>query len=237
MKKAFITGSTQGIGLQIGKDLLDLGYFVYFNGHRESSITELKQELSGYAYYEIINKDLSTIESNIELAAEFRMKNINLDVIVCNIGITDRTHFNEIKPETWNKVFETNLSAPFFFIQNMINNINESGKIIFISSIAGQRLESVSISYGVSKAAINMIVPYLAREFADKKITVNAIAPGYIDTKWHRSKKKAQLKRITKKSLIQRLGTTKEISLTALYIINNDYLNGQIISVNGGFNL
>ncbi len=237
MKKAIITGSTKGIGFQCGKDLLDLGYFVYFNGHNKKSIEDLKQKLSGYSNYEILDRDMSTIESNIELAAHFRLKDIYFDVIICNLGITDRTPFGKVEIKKWNEVFECNLSAPFFLIQNIYQNINQDGKIIFISSIAGQKLESVSISYGVSKAAINMLVPYLAKEFASKNITVNAIAPGYILTTWHDGKDKAQLKRIAKKSLIQRLGTTKEISDTIKFIINNNYLNGQIISVNGGFNL
>ena len=81
------------------------------------------------------------------------------------------------------------------------------------------------------------MVPYLAKEFAEKKVTVNAIAPGYIDTGWHKGKNQAQIKRIEKKHLVNRLGTTKEISKAVISIIENDFINAQVIRVDGGFGL
>jgi 3-oxoacyl-[acyl-carrier protein] reductase len=244
MKTALITGSTKGIGRQIGLDLLDKDYFVYFNGHTHESTKQLKQDIdfrdadTDYlSTFNVIWRDLSTIESNITLGNYFKDNNRQLDVLILNLGITDRTSFGNIQSSSWNKVLETNLSGAFFLIQSLKDNINSEGKIIFISSISGIVPDSVSISYGVSKAAINMLVPYLAKEFASKKITVNAIAPGYIDTEWHNSKSKAQIKRITKKCLANRLGTTKEISKAVLSIIDNDFINGQILRVEGAFGL
>jgi 3-oxoacyl-[acyl-carrier protein] reductase len=244
MKTALITGSTKGIGKQIGIDLLDKGYYVYFNGHTQKSTKELEKEI-GYRdidhdylpTLDIICQDLSTIESVIALGKYFKEKERTLDVLILTLGITDRTPFGEIKPEEWNKVFETNLSSAFFLIQELKDNINPNGKIIFISSISGIIPDSVSISYGVSKAAINMLVPYLAKEFANKKITVNAIVPGYIMTDWHKSKSQAQLKRIAKKCLAGRLGTPEEVSKAVFSAIDNNFINGQIIRVDGGFGL
>jgi 3-oxoacyl-[acyl-carrier protein] reductase len=80
-----------------------------------------------------------------------------------------------------------------------------------------------------------MLVPYLAKEFTDKKITVNAIAPGYIMTDWHKGKSQTQLKRIAKKCLAGRLGTSEEVSKAVLSVIDNDFINGQVIRVDGGF--
>ena len=240
--KALITGSTKGIGKQIGIDLLDKDYFVYFNGHTQQSIEQLKKEISYrdcdkdyLPTFNIILQDLSTIESNISLGNYFKENNKYLDVLVLNLGITDRTPFGEIKPSEWNKVLETNLSGAFFLIQSLKDNINENGKIIFISSISGCTTDSTSIAYGVSKGAIHILVPYLAKEFADKKITVNAVAPGYIVTEWHKDKSKAQLKRIEKKCLANRLGIPEEVSKVVLAIIDNDFINAQIIRVDGGF--
>lgn len=237
MKKALITGSTKGIGKQIGIDLLDKDYYVFFNGHTPQSTLELEKELGETNLASIICHDLSTIESAIALGKYFKLHKRNLDVLVLNLGITDRTSFGEIKPEKWNKVFETNLSSAFFLIQELKDIINPNGKIIFISSISGIISDSVSISYGVSKAAINMLVPYLAKEFADKKITVNAIAPGYIMTDWHKNKSQAQLKRIANKCLAGRLGTPEEVSKAVLSVIDNNFINSQIIRVDGGFGL
>jgi 3-oxoacyl-[acyl-carrier protein] reductase len=240
---AFIAGSTKGIGNQIGMDLLNKDYFVYFNGHSLESTNQLKLNLQNYPNsisnnkYNIIWYDLSSIENSINLANEFIARNIKLDVLVWNVGLTDRTRFGNINSKEWNRVFEANLSSPFFFIQDMKNNINPGGKIILISSILGIIPDSVSLSYGVSKAAINMLIPYLAKELSDKKITVNAIAPGFIDTDWHKGKNKKQIERIKNKSLAKRFGTVEEISRVAMSIIDNDYINGQIIRCDGGYGL
>lgn len=234
MKTALITGSTKGIGKQIGLDLLDKNYFVYFNGHTEKSCNELKLELDKKHYYQnrIIKQDCSEIDFNVTMSTIEP-----LDVLVLNIGITDRTPFGKITIDNWQKVFDANLTVPFFLVQSLKNKMKSNGKIIFISSISGCTTDSTSIAYGVSKGAIHVLVPYLAKEFTDKKVTVNAIAPGYIDTSWHKDKSKAQIKRIEKKHLMDRLGTAKEISKAVLSIIENDFINAQVIRVDGGFGL
>lgn len=234
--KALITGSTKGIGKQIGIDLLNKDYFVYFNCSSYESAEELKKELQTYPYcttnYEIIQADLSKIGEIYYLLANIKQP---IDVLVLNAGITDRTQFGKIEYENWNKVFNVNLTNQFFLIQGLKDKINNNGRIIFISSISGIIPDSVSISYGVSKAAINMLVSYLAKEFAKNNITVNAIAPGYTMTSWHESKSEAQIKRISKKCLANRFGTPEEISSTVLHLIDNAFINGQIIRVDGGF--
>jgi len=234
MKTALITGSTNGIGRRIGIDLLNKGYTVYFNYVRDdrcATILEYELYKMGLDCFGIIKADLSDVN-------EIEKINIsNLDILILNAGITDRTPFGKVSLYNWEKVFNTNLTVPFFLIQELKNKININGKIIFISSISGYTTDSTSISYGVSKGAIHILVPYLAKEFANKKITVNAICPGYIDTKWHKSKSKAQIKRIEKKCLVNRLGTTEEISKAVTSIIDNDFINAQIIRVDGGFNV
>jgi 3-oxoacyl-[acyl-carrier protein] reductase len=237
MKTALITGSTQGIGRQIGIDLINSDYFVYFNGHTLESIEKLKHDLN-YNYandHAVIPVDLSTIYDNLALANYIKGLHVSLNVLVLNLGITDRTPFGEISPAKWNHVFETNLSGAFFLIQELRDNIKENGQIIFITSISGCSTDSTSIAYGVSKGAIHVLVPYLAKEFAKKNITVNAICPGYIATNWHSNKSSSQMKRIAKKHLVNRLGTPEEISKAVLGVIDNSFINGQIIRVDGGF--
>jgi len=245
MKTALITGSTSGIGQQIGLDLLDKNYFVYFNGHTQESTKELEKEIeyrdinTDYLpTFNIICQDLSTIDLNIQLANWFIKNGVFLDIIVLNLGITDRTPFGKIEPEAWNRVFETNLSGGFFLLQALRNRIRPNGRIIFISSILSKIPHGTSISYAVSKAAINAIIPYLAKEFKDRKITVNAICPGFIEgTNWHINKSKKQIKKIEQKILLKRFGTRKEISNLVLEIINNSYINGTVIDITGGYNI
>lgn len=238
MKTALITGSTQGIGRKIGVDLLDNDYYVYFNGHSENSIKKLQHDLN-YNYAnnkEVIAKDLSTIYGNLRLAHYFISSNIHLDALILNLGITDRTSFGEIMPNMWNKVIETNLSGAFFLIQELRNNIKNNGRIIFISSILSKIPHGVSGSYAASKAGINALVPYLAKEFSDKKITVNAICPGFVKkTNWHINKSKMQINRIEKNILLKRFAEPNEISSLVMEIIKNQYINGTTIDITGGY--
>jgi len=237
MKTALITGSTKGIGKQIGIDLIDNGYYVYFNGSTSQSTTALENELLGCSDINIICQDLSTLDGNLELANYLKAQDEYVDVLILNLGITNRAVFGAVCYDEWKKVIDVNVSFPFFLVQSLVSHIRENGKIIFISSISGIVPDAISISYGVSKAAVNMLAIYLAKELANRKITVNAIAPGYIDTTWHSKKPQDQIERITNKCLQKRLGTTQEVSKAVFSLINNDFITGQIIRVDGGFGL
>jgi len=231
MKTALITGSTRGIGMQIGLDLLAKGYFVYFNGR---------------SYYRFIESaDINTQKHSFIQADLSRMEEIKkindtitkLDVLVLNIGITDRSEFGNVSLDNWNNVFNANLTIPFFLIQELRDKINKNGRIIFISSVLGTTPHSRSISYGVSKAGINMLAQYLAKEFAERNITVNAVVPGFVVTDWHKGKSEEQIKRIEDKTLLKRFGTTEEVSKAVLSIIDNPYITGQLMKVDGGYGL
>lgn len=234
MKNALITGSSTGIGKQIGLDLLKLGYHVIFNGRDVDNLQKLGLELHSLNLnrFSLWTADLSNI-NEINLVPFPK-----LDAIILNAGMTDRTPFGEVLEHNWNKVFDTNLTVPFFLIQKLKNNINKNGRIIFISSILAEVAHSTSISYSVSKAGINILVKNLAKEFSAKGITVNAISPGFIgDTDWHKNKSKAQIKRIEKKILLNRLGKTKEVSSLVMEVMRNQYINGTTLHVDGGYNL
>jgi len=234
-KIALITGASRGIGKQIGLDLLDKDYHVIFNGRTWRNLDIIAEELrqKNITDFDLWEADLSNIDEIYNINTPFP----DLDVLVLNAGMTDRTPFGEVSLSNWDKIFNTNLKVPFFLVQTLKDKIKPNGKIIFISSIAGCTTDSTSITYGVSKGAIHILVPNLAKAFASKNITVNAVCPAYIDSDWHIGKSKAQIERIANKHLVKRLGTIKEVSKAVLSIIDNDFINGQVVRVDGGFGI
>lgn len=94
---------------------------------------------------------------------------------------------------------------------------------------------AISIPYGVSKSSLGMLAKYLVKVFADRKITVNVLAPGFVETPWQMHKEQEHRQRIEDKIAVGRFATVKEISSTCLHLIDNGYINGQVIVVDGGY--
>ena len=238
MDYAVVTGSTKGIGKAIAIDLLKKGCYVIFNySHSDETAEKLKSELSGISSnFYIIKADLSSFEGMGVFIKKIKKITCSVKYLFLNVGITKRINFREIKLKDWNTIFDANLTIPFFIIQRLDGLIKDCGRIVFIGSILGQMPHAVSIPYGVSKAGINMLAKYLVKEFSARSITVNVVSPGFVDTAWHNSKNSAQIKRIKNNIALKRFAQAQEISSTCMHIIDNGYINGQLICVDGGYN-
>lgn len=238
VKTAVITGSTKGIGKAIGLSLLKEGYYVIFNyASSEETAAYLNTELSSkYAgKYEIIKADLSNTSGVVAFADEILKNHSSIDCLILNNGTTSRKNLDEITPEEWNTVLSTNLTAPLFLIQKLSPYIQQNGRIIFIGSLMGKYPHSLSISYGVSKAGVHMMAKYLVKEFASRKITVNVIVPGFVDTPWQINKPAEIRKSIESKVALERFALPEEIADLCICIINNDYINGAELVIDGGY--
>lgn len=239
MKFALVTGSTSGIGKQIAIDLLKKGVFVILNYKDNDNIAlkthyELKRK---FLRFFIIKKDLSTI-NRIDRFIKI-VKNITknkLDYLVLNTGITDKSNFKNITLKNWQKVFNTNVNIPFYLIQNLKSILRINGRIIFIGSILGLYPHGSSISYGVSKGCLPILSKYLVKEFMLKRVTINVISPGFVETRWHKNKSLVRIESIKNKIALKRFANVKEISKVCLSLINNSYINGQNIIIDGGYN-
>jgi len=234
-----ITGSTSGIGLRCGLDLLEKNHFVIFTGRTYQSCETLKQELDERTIpeccYLIVQVDFSNQEQ-IEKFCQFMLYDIEkIDNIVFNVGTTCRKSFEDTTLEDWDNVFNTNLVYPFFMCQALQPIIKR--RIIFIGSVLGHVPDSSSILYGITKGSLEIMTPYLAKVFAPFVVTVNTVALGFVQTAWHRCKSDEQIERIKEKTLLKRFGTTKEVSSAVQFLIENDYVTGQIINVDGGYKL
>lgn len=238
MKYALVTGSTKGIGKQIAIDLLKKGCFVILNYANSDSEADLaREEISLISdQFAIIKANLSEYDGLDNLIKSVLQITEHIDYLILNAGITKRCSLNEVTREDWDKVFNTNLTIPFFLVQEMAPILRENGRIIFIGSFLGVVPHATSIAYGVSKSALFPLAKYLVKYFVDKEITVNVIAPGFVDTPWQLDKDPSHRKRIEEKIALKRFASVEEISSTCMHLINNGYINGEMIMLDGGYN-
>jgi 3-oxoacyl-[acyl-carrier protein] reductase len=241
MKYALVTGSTKGIGKQVAVELLNRGCYVILNySSSDDTAKAVQKELATISnQFQIIKADLSTNDGLQHLVEGTRniIGPAGLDYIILNTGITDRSSFTDITVDAWNKVLMTNLTNPLFLCQQLDTDMNSNGRIVCIGSILGIVPHSVSISYGVSKAGVHMMAKYLAKHFADKNITVNVIAPGFVDTEWHTGKSPERRAKIEQKISLKRFASTQEVAMACMHMLDNAYITGQVIVVDGGYNL
>jgi len=226
MKYALVTGSTRGIGKAIADKFTESGYTVFRNG---------RSELPGDARY--FRADLSTHDGVNALADAMLSREEKLDYLVLNAGATCRKTFKEIEYSDWQDVMDMNLNMPFFLVQRLFEHIADDGSVIFISSSLSFKPHATSIPYGVSKAAVNMLAQCLVKEFAEKRIRVNAVCPGFIDTEWQRGKPSGLRSKIESKTALARFGTPEEIADICLSLCVNTYINGAVVSVDGGYDM
>lgn len=237
-KYAVVTGSTKGIGKAIAENLLKNGYRVFINYSKDEESKNIFLE-ENYKYHEqiiVIKQNLDTYENAMNFCEKILSITQKIDVLILNCGTTEKTPFGSIKKESWEYIMNLNLNVPFYIIQCLSNHIkNDSGRIILISSVMGKYPHSSSLVYNVSKAGVNMLAKSLVKYFADKKITVNSICPGFINTPYHKGRNAESFERINKKIALHRFGDSKEVTSLCMEIINNQYINGANIDINGGY--
>lgn len=238
MKYALVTGSTKGIGLSIGEGLLALGYYVFFNHPKDDKdFDEFNQKLSNNYpnRFLLIEADLSNINHVQKVYTEVSNITSRIDLIVFNAGITDRSPFQEITYESWMKIQNIFVNVPVFILQKFYALLQEKSNVIFIGSVLGNIAHSTSLSYGVSKSGVHALVENLVKFFSDKKIRINGVAPGFIDTQWQLKKQADIRARIENKIALKKFGSPDDVRDLVLHIINNEYINGSVLKIDGGY--
>lgn len=238
-KTIIVTGASRGIGREIAKTLSKKGYIVIANYNKsEKEIQELKEELlKSDINLDIYKADVSKREEAKSLVQYTLNKYGKIDILINNAGISQFKEFTQITDNDWNNMINTNLNSVFYMTQEVIENMihNKKGCIINISSVWGLVGSSCESHYSVSKAGIDALTKSLAKELGPSNIRVNSIAPGIIDTDMNKNLSKEDLNKIKEEIPLQKIGNVKDIEKCVEWIIEEQYVTGQIISVNGGW--
>ncbi|MDH3762299.1 MAG: acetoacetyl-CoA reductase [Gammaproteobacteria bacterium] len=232
---ALVTGGTRGIGEAISVEMKDAGYTVAANFAGNEAAAAEFTERNGIKSYKFDVSDFDAVHSGIA-AIEADLGPI--EVLVNNAGITRDGTMHRMDFEQWNAVIQTNLASCFNCSRAVIEGMRERefGRIVNIGSINGQCGQYGQVNYAAAKSGIHGFTKALAREGAAKHITVNAIAPGYVETDMVRAVPEDVLAKIIKTIPAGRLGQVHDIARGVLFLVSDEasFITGATLDINGG---
>jgi len=237
-KTALITGASRGIGRAIAIKFAEQGAFVGINYiSNESAAKKTLKILEKKGGKGILLKADVSKEKDVEKIIKTLVnKRKHIDILVNNAGIYSRDKFENITPKNWEKTLAINLTSSYYLCQKGLPYMKPGSKIIFMSSQLAFKGSSHGANYAATKAGMLGLMRSLAIELADKKINVNAVAPGTIDTdllaNYSKKMKQGRINEIP----LKRLGTPGDVADACLFLASDlsDYITGETINVNGG---
>ena len=242
MKKTIIvTGASRGIGAAIVKMLAKEDYNIVLNYNKSEEIAKKIQEefTKQGKNVEIFKADVSKREE-VKKLIEFTINKFKkIDVLINNAGISQTRLFTDITDEDWNNMLNVNLNSVFYMTQEVLPYMihEKEGCIINISSIWGITGAACETHYSVAKAGVDAMTKSLAKELGPSNIRVNSIAPGIIDTDMNKYLSDEDLANIEDEIPLGKVGNPETVAKCVKWLIEDDYTTGQIIGINGGWNI
>ncbi|MDQ1332574.1 MAG: 3-oxoacyl-[acyl-carrier protein] reductase, partial [Bacteroidota bacterium] len=159
----------------------------------------------------------------------------SVDVLILNAGKTIRKGLTDMTIKEWESVIAVNMTMPLFLIQRFLPLLGKGSNIIFTGSSMAVFPHSVSLSYGISKSAVHAMVKNLVKFLIPFEIRINCVAPGFVDTEWQKDKSPEVRESIMKKISLKKFAKPEEVASVYMFIIENQYLNGEIVTIDGGY--
>ncbi len=228
MKTAIVTGGTSGIGLGVARMLLTKGYRVYAT-YTGTDFTERIEN------YEAVKVDQSNRNELYSFIARIKEQCAAVDCLICNAGMSIRKPFTETTDNDWDMMMEVAVNSHYILIRELYSIIPNGSRIIFTGSQMGLMPHATVLGYGVTKAAVHALAKNLVKEFENTGTTVNAIVPGFVDTPWQKEKPEEIKQNIYRKTAIHRFASIEEVVDAYRFCIENPFVNGSLIEVNGGY--
>ena len=235
-KNALVTGATGGIGSEIAKALASQGAKVVLSSTKEEKLQELAAEIGGDVKYVACNlSDAASVDALFDKAEELVGQ---IDILVCNAGITKDNLILRMKDDDFNHVLDVNLKSTFILNRNAIKKMmrRKYGRIINIASVVGVTGNPGQCNYVASKAGMIGMSKSLAQEVATRGITINCVAPGFIQSPMTDILNDAQREAILNKIPAGKMGESSDIAKAVAFLASEDagYVTGHTLHVNGG---
>lgn len=240
---AIVTGGARGIGAAITTALAKSGVHVAAGYSSNSKAAdELAEKLGAEgASVSVHQGNVGVVEDCQRVVREVLEQHGRIDYLVNNAGVTVDKTMRKMSVEDWHAVLRVNLSGAFYMIKPVLDHMLERrfGRIVNISSVIGQMGNIGQVNYAASKAGLFGLTQSLARETANKGITVNCVAPGYIETEMVAAIAPEAFEKIVARVPVGRLGQASEIARAVQFLVDDDagYITGSVISVNGGMDM
>ena len=235
-KKALITGASGGIGKEIANVLIEHNAEVCISGRNLDELNALKELLGEKCH--VVTCDLSKKDEIIELIKKTEEVLGHIDILVNNAGITKDNIFLRMSENEWEDVLNVNLNSTFSILKLITKGMikRRYGRIINISSVVGVTGGAGQVNYSASKAGLIGLTKSLSQEVATRNITVNCIAPGFIETPMTEQLDDKRKDAILNSIPINRIGTPKDLSSAIIFLASQEssYITGQTIHINGG---
>ena len=228
----FISGASKGIGKTIAYNFAKNNYTVVGTSRQEFEFDNKLENLIP------IQLDVTSRDDIKACFGDLKNRGLLPNILINNAGITSDQLFLRMKDSDWDNVINTNLNGVFnlskIFIKNMVKNRN--GRIINISSISGLMGNPGQVNYSSSKAALNGFTKSLAKELGSRNITVNSVAPGFIETDMTSFLDETAKKNVIETIPLKRLGRPEDVAELVLFLASEEasYITGQTISIDGG---
>jgi len=238
---ALVTGASRGIGRAIAPRLAAAGAHVVAaaRGENAKGTADAIREAGGSA--ESIGLDVTDAAGVDAAVAGIMAGKGRIDILVNNAGITRDTLMLRMKRDDWDAVLQTNLTAAFTSVQAVLKPMikQRSGRIINITSVVGQSGNAGQANYAASKAGLIGFTKALALEVASRNVTVNAVAPGLIDTDMTRAIAEGAHEEWAARIPLKRLGTPDDVANAVVFLASDEaaYITGHVLAVNGGMYL
>ncbi|QCE32120.1 3-oxoacyl-[acyl-carrier-protein] reductase [Acetobacteraceae bacterium] len=237
-KKALVTGASGGIGAEIARALHQQGAWVTVSGRKKDALEELAASLGNDRVF-VAPADLSNSDEIEKLVAKSEeLMGGGIDILVNNAGLTRDNLAIRMKDQEWDDVLKVDLESPFRLSRTVLKGMvkRRSGRIISISSIVGATGNPGQANYAAAKAGMIGMSKALALEVASRGITVNVVAPGFIDTSMTENLPEAVKKRLIDSIPLKRLGTPKDVASSVVFLASEEasWITGVTFHVNGG---